>query len=77
MQLRKLHSADAEEGFRLTQQCGWPHRLVDWQLLLALGEGYAMEHDGKVIATAMAWCWGTDYASVGLLWSIKHGKARG
>ncbi|WP_099822453.1 GNAT family N-acetyltransferase [Tatumella sp. OPLPL6] len=67
MLLRRLTYTDAEKGFRLTQQCGWPHRLVDWQLLLTLGEGYAMEHDGQVIGTVMAWRWGEHYASVGVV----------
>ncbi|WP_241611112.1 GNAT family N-acetyltransferase [Rosenbergiella epipactidis] len=67
MLIRRLTYTDAEKGFRLTQQCGWPHRLVDWQLLLTLGEGYAMEHDGQVIGTVMAWRWGEHYASVGVV----------
>jgi len=67
MLIRRLTYTDAEKGFRLTQQCGWPHRLVDWQLLLTLGEGYAMEHDGQVIGTVMAWRWGEYYASVGVV----------
>ena len=67
MQRRRLTLNDAAEGFRLTQQCGWPHRLVDWQFLLTLGEGYAMEHDGQVIGTAMAWRWGEHHASIGVV----------
>ena len=67
MLIRRLTDNDAANGFRLTQQCGWPHRLVDWQLLLTLGEGYAMEHDGQVIGTVMAWRWGEHFASVGVV----------
>ncbi|WKX27051.1 GNAT family N-acetyltransferase [Tatumella ptyseos] len=67
MLIRRLTYSDAEKGFRLTQQCGWPHRLVDWQLLLTLGEGYAMEHEGQVIGTVMAWHWGEHHASVGVV----------
>ncbi|WP_241578978.1 GNAT family N-acetyltransferase [Rosenbergiella nectarea] len=67
MLIRRLTYNDAANGFRLTQQCGWPHRLVDWQLLLTLGEGYAMEHDDQVIGTVMAWRWGEHFASVGVV----------
>lgn len=77
MQLRKLHYTDAAAGFRLTQQYGWPHRLVDWQLLLTLGEGYAIEHDGQVIGTVMAWCWDEHHASVGVVVVDKAWQGKG
>ena len=67
MQQRRLCYADAAQGHRLTQQQGWRHRLADWQLLLTLGSGYAIEQDGEIIATAMAWCWDERHVSIGVV----------
>ncbi|QGX92534.1 N-acetyltransferase [Tatumella sp. TA1] len=74
---RKLQASDAAAGFRLTQQYGWPHRLEDWQLLLTLGQGYAMQHDEQVIGTAMAWCWGDGHVSIGVVVIDKAWQGRG
>lgn len=77
MQVHKLTVDDAAAGYRLTLQHSWPHRYEDWQLLLSLGEGYAMEQAGEVIATAAAWRWGTEYASIGVVVVDRDWQGRG
>ncbi len=45
------HLADA---VRLSRQAGWPHRLEDWQLALALSEGVvALDELGDVVGTCL------------------------
>lgn len=44
----------------LSQQAGWPHRLEDWRMALALSEGVvALDGTGRVVGTALV----TPYSS--------------
>lgn len=65
--LRAITPADADKGYALTQQAGWPHRPEDWLQLIQLGEGVVAEQAGHVIGSAMGWRWGADSATVGLV----------
>lgn len=51
--LRAMTLADAEAGYRLTQQLGWAHRREDWQQLIALGEGVVVEAQGDYLGGAI------------------------
>lgn len=63
--LRPLLPTDLPEAAALTASFGWPHRVEDWQFLLAMGSGIAAEQDRALAGTAMRWTYGPDWAAVG------------
>lgn len=75
--LRAMTPADAEAGYRLTQQLGWAHRREDWQQLIALGEGVVVEAQGDYLGGAIGWRWGADAATIGLVIVSEQARGRG
>jgi len=73
--LRPMSTADIEAATELSREQAWPHREDDWQLFLTAGEGLVAEQDGRVIGTVMAWRYGHDFASLGMV--IVANKAQG
>ncbi len=65
--IRSMKAHDLAQGHALSQQLGWSNRLEDWQDAFRLGQGMVIEQAGKVVATALYWCWGARVASVGLV----------
>lgn len=65
--IRTMTQADLVAGQALSAAFGWPHRLEDWELMLQLGEGVVAERDCVVCGTAMAWRYGADAATVGMI----------
>ncbi len=71
-------SPDHLEGaVRLSQQAGWPHRLEDWRMALALSEGCAAvsARGNRVIGTALMTPYGSDAATINMV--IVDASARG
>jgi GNAT superfamily N-acetyltransferase len=62
--LRPDHLAQAHV---LSQALKWPYRIEDWQFALELGEGFAVEREGKLLGTALWWPYGDDFATVGMI----------
>ncbi|MCF8710043.1 GNAT family N-acetyltransferase [Rhizorhapis sp. SPR117] len=58
---------DLPAAMELSIEQQWPHRNEDWELFLKLGEGLVAERDGKLIGTTMAWCFGEDMATIGMV----------
>ena len=77
--IRPMEVADLPAGHVLSAAFDWPHRLEDWALMLRLGEGVVAERDGTVAGTAMAWRYGTDAATVGMIIVAEklHGQGTG
>ena len=50
MKIRTMTPQDLAACVALTQEVKWPHRLADWQLMLALGEGLVAEQDSRLSA---------------------------
>ncbi len=77
--LRPMTPADLPAGQRLSAGFAWPHRLEDWALMLEIGEGLVAERDGAVAGTAMAWRYGEDAATVGMIMvpAALHGQGIG
>jgi len=73
--LRPMCADDLESAWQLSMAQQWPHRLVDWEDALSLGEGIVAESDGHVVGTAMRWQWGHTHATVGLV--IVSSRMRG
>ena len=67
IQLRTMQPADLEQGYRLSQQVSWPHRLADWEQALALGEGIVAENEQGVVGCAIIWPWGEERSTLGLV----------
>lgn len=62
--LRAEHLPDA---VRQSAALGWPYREADWRFAFELGSGFAVEADGRLVATAMWWPYGETHASVGMI----------
>lgn len=55
----------------------WPYRLEDWAFALALGEGLVVEHEGRLLGTALWWPHGEDFASVGMVIVAPEARRQG
>lgn len=65
--IRPLTEADLPAAHALSAAVQWPHRLEDWQFVHRLGTGVAAELNGALVATAMAWHYGSDWARLGMV----------
>lgn len=65
--IRPMTVLDVPAATELSVEQQWPHRNEDWELFLELGEGLVAERDGKLIGTTMAWRYGEDMATLGLV----------
>ncbi|WP_298400249.1 GNAT family N-acetyltransferase [Sphingobium sp.] len=65
--LRRMTAQDLAAAHDLSSEQKWPHRIEDWEILLGLGFGYVAERDGEVVGTAMAWLYGADAATLGMV----------
>ena len=75
--MRPLTVLDLQAATELSVEQGWPHRLEDWQLFLTLGEGLAAEQDGKLIGTTLAWRYGENMSTIGLVIVSPPAQGRG
>ncbi len=64
---RAMQASDLDATWCLSMDLLWPHRPVDWEDALTLGEGLVAEYDGQLVGSAMRWRWGQDHATVGLV----------
>jgi predicted N-acetyltransferase YhbS len=67
VKLRRMTVDDLAAAHELSSEQKWPHRIEDWDMLLSLGFGYVATRDGDVIGTAMAWLYGTQAATLGMV----------
>lgn len=64
--LRPLVAADLPGAHALSQAVRWPHRLEDWRVTLALGEGLAaVDAEGRLAGVALWWIFGDTLATLG------------
>lgn len=56
-----------EAAIRLSRQAGWPHRLEDWQMALALSEGIVAVEDGRVVGTVLVTPYKRDCATINMV----------
>ena len=67
-----------DPAVRLSRQAGWPHRLEDWQMALAISEGFvAVEGDGKVAGTILLTPYGEDCATINMVIVDEATRGRG
>lgn len=77
MKVRTMTPQDLAACVALTQKVKWPHRLADWQLMLALGEGLVAEQDSQVIGSTLFWRWGAQRASIGVIIVAEAARGQG
>nr|MBA4769403.1 GNAT family N-acetyltransferase [Sphingobium sp.] len=65
--LRRMTADDLVAAQSLSNAQAWPHRVEDWEILLGLGFGYVAETEGRIVGTAMAWLYGADAATLGMV----------
>lgn len=65
--LRAMNKDDLPSVVELSLEVSWPHREEDWDLLLETGEGIVLERDGRIVGSALAWRYGEEHASLGLV----------
>jgi len=65
--LRAMTPDDLERAVELSRDHSWPHREEDWAFFLQRGEGLVAVLDGTVIGTIMAWRYGDDAATLGMV----------
>ncbi|NWK94526.1 GNAT family N-acetyltransferase [Sphingobium lactosutens] len=67
VELRRMTAEDLTAAHGLSSEQKWPHRIEDWEMLLSLGFGYVATRDDEVMGTAMAWLYGEDAATLGMV----------
>lgn len=65
--LRRMTLDDLPAAQALSRSQKWPHRIEDWNILLNLGFGYVAENADGIVGTAMAWLYGSDAATLGMV----------
>jgi len=67
LRLRDMTPEDLAASQALSSEAQWPHRLEDWDLMLSVGFGVVAERDGRIVGTTMAWPYGADAATLGMV----------
>ena len=67
VRLRDMTSDDLAAAHALSRQAQWPHRLEDWDFMLKVGIGVVAGRDGVVVGTTLAWPYGEDAATLGMV----------
>ncbi|WP_279356961.1 GNAT family N-acetyltransferase [Methylobacterium indicum] len=66
-EMRSMTEQDLARGHALSQAVRWPHRLEDWQLFHAVGQGRVATEDGAITGCAMSWHYGERLATIGMV----------
>ena len=79
MCIRLLTAADLPAAMALKESAGWNQTEADWRMLLEQEpEGcFAMESEGRVVASATAYCYGRDLAWIGMVLTLPQARRRG
>jgi GNAT superfamily N-acetyltransferase len=68
MRIDSVEGVELDRLHALSLSAGWPHRAEDWQFLRESGQGFAALDDiGRVLASAMWFAHGADFATVGMV----------
>jgi len=65
------------QALLLSAALNWPYREEDWRFALELGNGVAVEADGRLAATGMWWPYAEDFASFGMIIVMPTLQGRG
>ena len=70
-------SQHLEGALALSRQAGWPHRLEDWQMMLALSKGVVALDGERVVGTTLATLYGDDCATINMVIVDESMRGRG
>lgn len=65
--LHPMRELDLPDAYVLSKAVGWPHRLDDWRMAFALGEGLVAKSGAVTVGTVMWWRYGEQQARVGMV----------
>lgn len=66
-----------EAAVQLSAQAGWPHRLEDWQMALALSEGAVAIEGDRVVGTVLTTSYEADCAAINMVIVDETMRGRG
>ncbi|CAN7541610.1 GNAT family N-acetyltransferase [Rhizobium sp. LjRoot254] len=66
-----------EGAHALSRQAGWPHRLADWEMALALSTGVVGLDNEKVVGTTLTTRYGADCATINMVVVDETMRGRG
>lgn len=66
-----------EAAANLSRQAGWPHRIEDWRMALALSEGVVAVEDGRVVGTVLVTPYEADCATINMVVVDEAMRGRG
>lgn len=76
--LASFEQKHLDGAVRLSRQAGWPHRLEDWQMVLALSEGVVAIGDaGDVVGTTLVTVYKADCAAINMVIVDEAMRGRG
>jgi len=77
--IRLVTVADLPAAMALKEAAGWNQTEQDWRLLIELQPGgcFALETEGRVVATATAYCYGRELAWIGMVLALPEFRGRG
>lgn len=61
----------------LSRQAGWPHRLADWEMALALSTGVVALENEKIVGTTLTTRYGADRATINMVIVDEAMRGRG
>lgn len=77
LRLTALRADHLPQAVALSSARAWPYREADWRFACALGSGFAIEAEGRLVATALWWPYGETHASFGMIIVAKEIQGRG
>ena len=77
--LRRLTAADLAAAMALKEAAGWNQTERDWLLLLQLQPDgcFCLQAEGRVVASATAYCYGPELAWIGMVLTLPEFRGRG
>lgn len=78
-EIRLLTETDLPAAMALKEAAGWNQTEQDWRLLLRLQPDgcFALQAEGRVVASATAYCYGQDLAWIGMVLTLPDFRGRG
>ncbi|WP_455180169.1 GNAT family N-acetyltransferase [Azospirillum melinis] len=78
MRVADIADIDLERLHALSISVGWPHRAEDWQFVREVGHGFvALDEIDRVLASAMWFPHGDDFATIGMVMTSPRLQALG
>lgn len=77
LEIVSLGTQHLEGALALSRQAGWPHRMADWEMALALSTGVVALESDKIVGTTLTTRYGTDCATINMVIVDEAMRGRG